>query len=211
MTRMLTVTLMLTVIAATGAGTQAPPRPTFDCAKATGDIETLICKDPALIALDRKLAEVFAVAVKKLPPRAGAEQRTLQRAWIAGRNACVEADDARACTERTYQMRIVELQIQSSQVKGARIVDFECAGGEDRPLTVTFFDSEPRSALIHYGGDRVIGFIARSASGTRYSGENIDFLEREGDARLTWFGAALTCKPASSALAAAIASSPGPT
>ena len=96
MTRLLTLTLI--VIAATRTGAQPPPRPTFDCAKATGEIETLICKDPALIALDRKLADVFGAAVKKLPPRVAAEQRTLQRGWITNRNECVDADDLRACT-----------------------------------------------------------------------------------------------------------------
>lgn len=194
MTQMLILAVM--VIAATGAHAQTPARPTFDCAKATGDVETLICKDPALIALDRKLADVFAVAIKKLPTRLAAEQRTLQRAWIAGRNECVDRDDVRACTERTYQMRIVELQILTGQVKGTQSVDFVCVGGEDRPLTVTFFNTEPPSTLVQYGGDRVIGFLARSAAGTRYSGAHVDFLQRDSDARLTWFDAAMTCRPA---------------
>ena len=195
MTRLLTLTLI--VIAATRTGAQPAARPTFDCAKATGEIETLICKDPALIALDRKLADVFGAAVKKLPPRVAAEQRTLQRGWVTNRNECVDADDLRACTERTYQMRIVELQILSSQVKGAaKPVDFVCVGGEDRPLTLTYFATEPPSALIQYGGDRIIAFIARSASGARFTGANVDFSEQQGKATLTWYGSALACQPA---------------
>ena len=194
MTRLLTLTVF--VIAATRIQAQAPPRPTFDCAKATGEIETLICKDPALIALDRKLADVFGTAVKKLPPRVAVEQRTLQRGWITNRNECVDADDLRACTERTYQMRIVELQIISGQLKGPKPVDFVCVGGEDRPLTLTYFETEPRSALIQYGGDRIIAFIARSASGARYTGANVDFSEHQGKATFTWYGAALACQPA---------------
>ena len=194
MTRLLTLTLI--VIAATRTGAQAPPRPTFDCAKATGEIETLICKDSGLIALDRKLAEVFAVAIKKLRPRVATEQRTLQRSWVTGRNECVDADDLRACTERTYQMRIVELQVLSSQVKGLPPIDFVCVGGEDRPLTLTYFETEPRSALIQYGGDRSIAFIARSASGSRYTAANVDFSEHQGKATLSWYGSALSCQPA---------------
>src|SRR5688572_7235353 len=194
MTRLLTLTVF--VIAATRIQAQAPPRPTFECAKATGEIEALICKDPALIALDRKLADVFGTAVKKLPPRVAVEQRTLQRGWITNRNECVDADDLRACTERTYQMRIVELQIISGQLKGPKPVDFVCVGGEDRPLTLTYFETEPRSALIQYGGDRIIAFIARSASGARYTGANVDFSEQQGKATLTWHGSALACQPA---------------
>ena len=194
MTRLLTLIVILSAVV--NAGAQAPPRPTFDCAKATGEIESLICKDSGLIALDRKLAEIFAAAIKKLPTRLATEQRTTQRGWITERNACVDADDARACTERTYQIRIVELQILSSAVKGVA-TDFACAGGEDRPLTVTTFFTEPRSALIQYGGDRVIAYLARSVSGTRYAAANVDFVDREGTATLAWYGVALTCTPAS--------------
>jgi uncharacterized protein len=192
MTRLLTLTVI--VMAVVTADAQAPARPTFDCAKATGEIETLICKDPGLIALDRKLADIFAAAVKKLPPRLATEQRTIQRGWIKERNECVEADDARACSERTYQLRIAELQILSSAVKGVP-TDFFCLGGEDRPLTVTTFFTEPRSALIQYGGDRVIAFLARSVSGTRYAAANVDFVDREGTATLAWYGVALACRP----------------
>ena len=196
MTRAVMVTTTAMVIAIAGVGAQAPARPTFDCAKATGEIETLICKDPALVALDRKLAELYAAALKKLPSRAANEQRTLQRAWAAGRNECVEADDVRACTELTYQMRIVELQIVTGQAKGPKPVDFVCVGGEDRPLTLTFFETEPRSARIQYGGDRIIAFIARSASGSRYTAANVDFWEHQGKATLTWYGSTLSCTPA---------------
>ena len=97
--------------------------------------------------------------------------------------------------ERTYQMRIVELQIVSGQVKGPKPVDFVCVGGEDRPLTLTYFETEPRSALIQYGGDRIIAFIARSASGARYTGANVDFSEHQGKATFTWYGSALACQP----------------
>ena len=191
MTRLLTLTLI--VIAATRTGAQPAARPTFDCAKATGEIETLICKDPGLIALDRRLADVFGAAVKKLLPRLALEQRTLQKGWIKERNECVEADDVRACTERTYQIRIVELQILSSAVKGVP-TDYVCTGGEDRPLTVTAFFTEPRSALIQYGGDRVIAYLARSVSGTRYAAPNIDFVDRDATATLSWHGDVLTCR-----------------
>jgi uncharacterized protein len=194
MTRVLMVTTIAIVVAVAGIGAQAPARPTFDCAKATGEIETLICKDPALIALDRKLVELFAAAIKKLPSRIANDQRTLQRTWTTSRNECVEADDVRACTELTYQMRIVELQIVSGQVKGGKPVEFVCVGGEDRPLAVTSFATEPRSALVQFGGDRVIAFIARSASGSRYTAANVDFSEDQGKATLTWYGSALSCR-----------------
>lgn len=192
---MMRLALALLVIAMVNVDAQAPARPTFDCAKATGEIETLICKDPGLIALDRQLASIFTAAIKKLLPRVATEQRTIQKGWIKERNECVERDDVRACTERTYQIRIAELQILSNAVKGVP-TDYVCTGGEDRPLTVTTFFTEPRSALIQYGGDRVIAYLARSVSGTRYAAPNVDFVDREGKATLAWHGEALTCRPA---------------
>ncbi len=39
--------------------------PTFNCAKATGEVETLICSDASLAALDRKLDEAYKAAAAK--------------------------------------------------------------------------------------------------------------------------------------------------
>ena len=50
-----------------------PQRPTFDCRKATGEIEAMICKDAELIALDRRLADVYARALKRLPATVAAD------------------------------------------------------------------------------------------------------------------------------------------
>jgi uncharacterized protein len=196
MTRLWTLVLTLIVISTAIADAQGPPRPTLNCAKATGDIESLVCKDPALIALDRQLGDVFAAALKRWPARVAAEQRTRQRTWIADRDGCSRADDVRACVEVTYQMRIVEMQILSGQVKGVRSVEYACAGGEDRPFSATFYqETEPRSALLMFGGDRVVAFIARSASGARYTADHVDFWDRQGEATLTWFDTRLTCRP----------------
>src|SRR5512135_1404820 len=64
----------------------AADEPSFDCSKvAAGSIESLICSDSRLSALDRQLAGVYAEATKKAvdehPPVLQAEQR----GWIKGR------------------------------------------------------------------------------------------------------------------------------
>lgn len=43
--------------------------PSFDCAKAAGAAETLICKDAALAALDNELAALYPKALANLSPR----------------------------------------------------------------------------------------------------------------------------------------------
>ncbi|MGD2000552.1 MAG: hypothetical protein PVJ00_08285 [Desulfobacterales bacterium] len=59
--------------------------PSFDCSKAAGSIEQMICKDDTLSPLDHKMAEVYAAASQKAvnehPPVLKAEQR----GWIKGR------------------------------------------------------------------------------------------------------------------------------
>ena len=179
-------------------GTQAQAqKPTFNCAKPSGEVEATICKDDALIALDRQLADVLARALKRLPPKTAAEQRTVQRAWIAERNRCVDEDDPRACVDVSYRMRIVELQIKSAQLKVPKPAGFVCTGGDGQPLSVTFYnDTDPKSAVITYGNDQVIAFAARTASGSRYTAKDVDFWEHQGDATLTWSGARVTCKAA---------------
>ena len=193
----LLIVLSLAVSVAGQSPSPRPPRPTFDCAKATGEIETMICKDPALIALDRQLADVYARALKRLPVKVAAEQRNVQRGWIAERNGCADRDDPRACVEITYQMRIVELQIKSGQLKVPKPVGYVCTGGDDQPLSVTFYsETQPQSAVISYGNDQVIAFWARAASGARYAAKDVDFQENPGEATLIWSGTRVTCKPA---------------
>ena len=69
--------VMLSVVMTTPALAAGP---TFSCSKVSaGSIEALICQDPALAALDRQLAEVYAAASKKTvnehPSTLKAEQR----------------------------------------------------------------------------------------------------------------------------------------
>jgi uncharacterized protein len=81
-------TLALIAVAAALAG--APSNmasaqgtgPAFDCSKATGSIETLICGDPALAALDRKLDGVYRAAFAKAQDDMPRVLRAEQRGWV---------------------------------------------------------------------------------------------------------------------------------
>ncbi len=84
--------------------------PSFDCAKASGDVEKLICSDDGLAELDRSLAELYAVVLNNTPP---GEQKLLkaeQRGWIKGRDDCWKSDDLRDCVANEYRLRIDELK-----------------------------------------------------------------------------------------------------
>ena len=81
-------TVVLVALAAPDRTRAQAKGPAFDCAKAQGEAEQLVCKDEGLAALDRKLDEVFktarAKATNEVPPVLVAEQR----GWVRGRNEC---------------------------------------------------------------------------------------------------------------------------
>lgn len=74
--------LVLTTAAVSAFGQPQKPDPTFDCANASGQVETLICKDAGLATLDRRMAEVYAAAMKTWPADIAATQRAYQRGWM---------------------------------------------------------------------------------------------------------------------------------
>ena len=95
--RSTTLGLALLFTAITGATWADTSLPTFDCSKVKGDIETLICNDSELAALDHKMDAVFKRAAAK---NTGANLKALaasQRGWIKGRNDCWKAQDKKQC------------------------------------------------------------------------------------------------------------------
>jgi uncharacterized protein len=175
------------------AGGQAGPA--FDCSKASGRVETLVCEDDDLAALDRRMAGVYATAMKTWPAEVAAEQKAVQRGWIKGRNDCWKADDVRGCVEYSYQTRIAEVQIASGQLMAPTPVGYTCKGAEGTPVFAAFYkETDPPSAVITVGDDQVTAFISPSGSGAKYTAPNVEFWEHHGEATIDWFGSELTCK-----------------
>ena len=84
--------------------------PSFDCAKASHDVEELICNDAELAKLDRSLADLYGTL---LSHTAASQQKMLkaeQRGWVKGRNDCWKSDDMRGCVAAEYKSRINELK-----------------------------------------------------------------------------------------------------
>jgi uncharacterized protein len=168
--------------------------PSFDCAKASGQVEQLICKDEALADLDHKMGEIYSKALKAWPPEEVTKQRAMQRGWIKGRNDCWKAEDVRNCVEASYRTRIVEMQIQFGQLLVPTPIGYVCRGGEDKPFFATFYkDTDPPSVVLTYGNDQVIAFSVPSGSGAKYTTAQVMFWEHQGEATVEWFGAKLSC------------------
>lgn len=82
----------------------AAPAASFDCGKASTDVEKLICADSQVSALDGELAQAYqnALAGSASP----AALKAAQKSWLAKvRNPCKDS----ACLIRAYQQRIKAL------------------------------------------------------------------------------------------------------
>ncbi len=182
------VTFVLTATSLTLAS------PSFDCSKAAGEVEQLICRDQALAKLDQELSGVFARALENIPEAVHATTRAMQRGWIKGRNDCWKAEDVRSCVEASYQTRIVELQITGGLLEAPDYHLFVCNQNDRKPFTAVFYNQTvPRSAVLTWGDDQVIAFIKPTASGARYSASGADFWSHQGEATVDWYGDRLHC------------------
>jgi uncharacterized protein YecT (DUF1311 family) len=73
-----------------GPAFAAKPKPSFDCRKATTDIEKQICLVPEYARLDREIASSFSKALKALPAGDAARLKASQTKWLAERDGCID-------------------------------------------------------------------------------------------------------------------------
>ncbi|MEE4161773.1 MAG: methyltransferase domain-containing protein [Woeseiaceae bacterium] len=190
--------LLMIALTALSAGDHAiaeAEAPTFDCNAADGTVEKLICVDTKLSALDRRLADVYAIALERWPDGEVATLRAGQRGWIKGRNDCWKSEDVEACVTFAYQSRIAELEIGSGQLEAATPTSYRCEGIEDTAVSVAYYAvTEPPAAVVTVGDDQAITFLARAASGARYTAPGVEAWEHQGELALEWFGSRYRCE-----------------
>lgn len=112
----------------------------FDCAKASTKVEKLICADRELSELDDRMANAYEWDTEggdALPRFRGS-----QKAWLAKRNACADAD----CVRQRYDERIAELSCKSERMAGAAIGVSQCAWFSRRVLDRELKTLEDRQA-----------------------------------------------------------------
>ncbi|MFT3914124.1 MAG: lysozyme inhibitor LprI family protein [Anaeromyxobacteraceae bacterium] len=81
--------------------------PSFDCARASTKVERLVCRTPALAALDLELADTYRTALRASPSARRSLQRS-QGVWLEERDRVCGEDDVR-CLGNLYDRRIAEL------------------------------------------------------------------------------------------------------
>jgi uncharacterized protein len=168
-----------------------PVKPSFDCAKANGEIEQLVCSNYALAAFDNRLAEVYAAELAK--PGASKELAATQRGWLKGRDECWKAEDKLQCVTEEYMTRIAHLQINSPGQMAATPVAYDC-NDKSAPFYMAFYgDLDNRPAVITLGNDQAIIFPLPSGSGAKYGRNGIEFWEHQGKASVDFYGKKLEC------------------
>ncbi len=74
----------------------------FDCRKAAGKTEKLICSEPALSELDSQLNQTYSSLLAQLEGGDAAKLRQVEQVWLITRNRCTTV----GCLADRYQQRI---------------------------------------------------------------------------------------------------------
>ncbi|WP_191832743.1 MliC family protein [Pseudomonas fluorescens] len=167
--------------------------PSFSCDKAEG-VALKVCQSPQLSKLDRDLAALYKRVLGQADSDSQKLLKATQRGWIKGRDECWKASDVDACIRDQYQVRMVELQIQSGTVQVPAVVEFDC-DDDSKPFTAVFYNElNPQAAVLTYGEDQAIAIAQPSGSGSKYGAQGVEFWEHQGEAKVKWYGAELTCQ-----------------
>lgn len=171
--------------------------PTFSCAKATGEVETLICSDASLAALDRKLDAVYKAAAAKAKGTLATQLREEQRGWVKGRNDCWKAKDktwitatwtvdtVKGCVDAQYRLRTSELQAVW-RLLPPKTVFYACQNNPANEVVASFFETDPATIRLERG-DRTKTLWRIGAPGEgNYEGQNVSLVHKGNELQVSW-------------------------
>ena len=198
MKRILLVVLTL-IACATGLPRAALAQgPTFDCAKAQGEVEKLICSDASLAALDRKLDVIYKAATAKAAGKLATQLRTEQIGWVKGRNDCWKANGeqtwitatwtvntVKGCVEAQYRLRTSELQSVWRLIP-PKSVFYSCQNNPANGVVANFFETEPATIRLERGDRTVTMWLVGSANNGNYEGQNVSLVHKGNEVKVSW-------------------------
>ncbi len=171
--------------------------PTFNCAKAQGEVEKLICSDAALAALDRQLDEVYKAASAKAKGKLATQPREEQRGWVKGRNDCWKAktktwltatwtvDSAKDCVDAQYRLRTSELQAVW-RLLPPKTVSFACQNNPANEVVANFFDTDPPTFRLERGDRTQTLWHVGAAGAGQYEGQNVGLVQQGSELKVSW-------------------------
>ncbi|MGF1692226.1 META domain-containing protein [Photobacterium kagoshimensis] len=166
----------LPLILVTNIAFASDVKPSFECTKASGEVENLICHDQALATLDLQMDDLYKQVLPVISEQALATFKASQRGWIKGRNDCWKSDDVYQCVKNSYA-----LQTETLAEKGGLLVNdtptyYQCTGGVHPALSVRFYQVDNQAkAILHYGLDNELLDATVSASGAKYINDSASF------------------------------------
>jgi uncharacterized protein len=178
----------------TAATTAAPAAPamSFDCAKPANKAQQLVCGDPQLTELDRRMQTAYQQALAR-PGADAATLTTAQSAFTSIRDGCADFVDVRTCLVEAYQTRVVELAIADPATVAPTVVTYNCPA-DSGPLTAQFYNElDPKTAVLNWKGTRIVLFIQPSGSGARYGRQGSEYWEHQGEVTLDLSGTKFVC------------------
>jgi uncharacterized protein len=171
--------------------------PAFHCAKATGEVEKLICGDASLATLDRKLDEVYKAASAKAKGKLATQLRTEQRGWVKGRNDCWKAngqqtwitatwtvDTVKACVDAQYRLRTSELQAVW-QLVAPKTVSYACQNNPANEVVANFFDTDPATIRLERGDRTMTMWRVGAASEGKFEVRNISLVQTAAELKVS--------------------------
>jgi uncharacterized protein len=176
------------------ASTTASPSAaaSLDCTNPANKAQQLVCDDPQLTGLDRRLQTAYQQALA----RPGADQPALTAAhnhWTALRDGCAQNADLRTCVSEAYQTRLVQLAIADPATIAPPVITYHCPA-DSGPLTAQFYNQfDPPTAVLNWKGNQEILFVQPSGSGARYGRQGFEYWEHQGEVRLDFNGNKFVC------------------
>jgi uncharacterized protein len=193
--------LLVALILAFAAGFPAAALaegPTFDCAKAQGEVEKLICADAALAALDHQLDAAYKAATAKAKGPVATELRETQRGWVSGRNECWKAngqqtwitatwtvDTVKGCVDAQYRLRTSELQALW-QLVPPKTIAYACQNNPANEVVASFFATDPATIRLERGDRAVTMWLVGAAGAGKYEGQNVDLVHQGNSLKVNW-------------------------
>lgn len=172
--------------------------PTFNCAKAGGEVEKLICSDAALATLDRKLDQAYKAASAKAKGKLATRMREDQRGWVKGRNECWKANGqetwitatwtvktVKDCVDAQYRVRTSELQAVWRLV-APKTVSHACQNNPANEVVANFFDTDPPTIRLERGDRTATLWRVGAAADGKYEGQNVGVVQQGADLKVSW-------------------------
>jgi uncharacterized protein len=172
--------------------------PTFNCAKAQGEVEKLICSDASLAALDRRLDSIYKAASAKAKGKLATQLREEQRGWVKGRNDCWKANGqetwitaswtvntVRGCVDAQYRLRTSELQAVW-QLLPPKTAFYVCQNNPADEVVANFFETDPATIRLERGDRTKTLWRVGNASAGKYEGQNVSLVQQGGALAVSW-------------------------